>query len=120
MKLQKIKIYIGTKTTLNFFLTKRSFILIKNILYLLKPSRCEFRAQNSQREGRSLSRQGRDHFSQWGMGISVGFFTETTTFIRNPGVQRSPSYWYVQNCPRKIDPSIHPSTKIFQITDPDL
>ena len=34
----------------------------------------------------------RDHFSQWGMGIGVGFFTETTGSLRNPGVQRSPSY----------------------------
>ena len=52
-----------------------------------------FCARSSQREGRSLSRhEGRDHFSQWGKGISVGFFTETTSFLRNPGVRRSPSY----------------------------
>ena len=49
-------------------------------------------AQNSQREGRSLPRQGRDNFSQWGMGIRVGFFTETTSFLRYPGVRGSPSY----------------------------
>ena len=26
------------------------------------------------------------------MGIDVGFFTETASFLRNPGVRRSPSY----------------------------
>ena len=31
-------------------------------------------------------------FLLWGIGISVGFFTETTSFLRNPGVRRSPSY----------------------------
>ena len=40
------------------------------------------------REGLSLSQQGQDNFSQWGMGISVGFFTETTSFLRNPMVER--------------------------------
>ena len=42
-------------------------------------------AQNWQREGRSVPRQGRDHIFQWGMVIGVGFFTETTSFLRNPG-----------------------------------
>ena len=31
-------------------------------------------------------------FSQWGIGIGVGFFTETASFLRNPGVRRSLSY----------------------------
>ena len=51
-----------------------------------------FCARNSQREGWSLPREGRGPLFQWGMGISVGFFTETTSFLRNPGVRRSPSY----------------------------
>ena len=51
-----------------------------------------FCAWNSQREGRSLPRQGRDHLFLGGMGISVGFFTETKSFLLNPGVRRSPSY----------------------------
>ena len=55
-------------------------------------SGCEFRAQNSQREGRKLPRQGRDHLFPWEVGISVGFFTETTGTIRNPETRRNPSY----------------------------
>ena len=51
-----------------------------------------FCARNSQREGRSLPRQGRDHLFQWGMGISVGFFTETTGSLRNTETRRTPSY----------------------------
>ena len=50
-----------------------------------------FCACNSQREGRNLPWQGRDHFSQWGMGISVGFFTETTSFLPKPGPRHTPS-----------------------------
>ena len=48
-----------------------------------------FCALNSQRAGRSLPGQGRDHLFQWVMGISVGFFTETTG---NPETRRNPSY----------------------------
>ena len=44
------------------------------------------------RNGRSLPRQGRDHLSQWGMGISVVFFTETTGSLRNPETRCTPSY----------------------------
>ena len=51
-----------------------------------------FCARNSQQEGRSLPRQGRDHLFQWRMGISVGFFTETTGSLRNPETRRTPSY----------------------------
>ena len=50
-----------------------------------RPSRCEFRAQNSQREGRGPLFQ-RD------IGISVGFFTETTGSLRDPDTLRTPSY----------------------------
>ena len=55
-----------------------------------RPSRCEFCARNSQREGRSLPRQGRDHLSQWDVGISVEFSTETTDsyVIPRSGVPR--------------------------------
>ena len=49
-------------------------------------------AQNSQRDGRSLPRQGRDHLIQWDVWISVGFFTETTGYLRNPETRRTPSY----------------------------
>ena len=61
---------------------------------VLRPSRCELHrkpAQNSQREGRSLPRQGRDHLFQWDVGISVGFLSETTGPLQNiarPGVPR--------------------------------
>ena len=48
-------------------------------------------AQNSQREGRSLPRQGRDHLFQWDVGISVGFLTETTGSLRNAEIRRTPS-----------------------------
>ena len=58
-------------------------------------------AQNSQREGRNLPRQGRDHLVQLGMGISLGFFTETTGSLPNPGVRRSPSY--VERTSKEID-----------------
>ena len=52
-------------------------------------------AQNSQREGRSLPRQGRDHLFQWNVGISVGFFTETTGNLRNPETRRGvPRHMY--------------------------
>ena len=51
-----------------------------------------FCARNSQREGRSLPRQGRNHLSQWDVGISVGFFTETAGSLRNPETRRTPSY----------------------------
>ena len=37
-----------------------------------------FCVRNSQREGRSLPREGRDHLFQWDVGISVGFSTGTT------------------------------------------
>ena len=30
---------------------------------------------------------------QWGMGISAGFFTETTGSLRNPETRRTPSYY---------------------------
>ena len=57
------------------------------------------RARNSQNTRKELATRGsesvttrRDHSSQWGMRIHVGFFTETTSFLRNPGVRRSPSY----------------------------
>ena len=47
-----------------------------------------FYARNSQRDGRSLPRQGRDHLSQWDVGVSVGFFAENTgsLLIPRPGV----------------------------------
>ena len=51
-----------------------------------------FCARNSQRESRSLPRQGRDHLFQWDGGISAGFFTETTSSLRNPETRRTPSY----------------------------
>ena len=47
---------------------------------------------NSQREGRSLPRQGRDHLFQWNVGISVGFSTETTGSLRNPETRRGAAY----------------------------
>ena len=43
-----------------------------------------FCARNSQREGQSLPREGRDPLFQWDVGINVGFSTETTGSIRNP------------------------------------
>ena len=49
-------------------------------------------AQISKREGRSLSRQGRDHLFQWDVGISVGFFIEITGSLRNPETRRTQSY----------------------------
>ena len=51
-----------------------------------------FCARNSQREGRSLPREGRDHLFQWDVGISVGFSTETTGSLRNPETRRTLSY----------------------------
>ena len=51
-----------------------------------------FCARNSQQEGRSLPRQGGDHLTQWDVGISVGFFTDTTGSLRNPETRRTPSY----------------------------
>ena len=47
-----------------------------------------FRARNSQLEGRSLPRQGRDHLSQWDVWVSVGFFTETTQDMSNLWIQK--------------------------------
>ena len=44
-----------------------------------------FCARNSQREGR-------DHLIQCRMGISAGFFRETTGSLRNPETRRTPSY----------------------------
>ena len=49
-------------------------------------------AQNSQREGQSLPGQGRGHLFRWDVGISVGFFTETTGSLGNPETRRTPSY----------------------------
>ena len=49
-------------------------------------------AQNSQREGRSLPRQGRDNLFQRDVGISVGFFVETTGSLRNPETRHTPIY----------------------------
>ena len=51
-----------------------------------------FCAKNSQREGRSLPREGRGHFSQWDVGISVVFSTETTGSLRNPETRRGAAY----------------------------
>ena len=51
-----------------------------------------FCAQNLQRQGRSLPREGRGSLFQWDLGISVGFFTETTGSLRNPKTRRTPSY----------------------------
>ena len=48
--------------------------------------------RNSQREGLSLPRQGWDHLSQWDVGISFGFFTETTGSLHNPETRCTPSY----------------------------
>ena len=53
-----------------------------------------FCARNLQLEGRSLPRQGRDHLFQLDVGISVGFFTETTGSLRNPETRPNPSYVY--------------------------
>ena len=50
-----------------------------------------FCAHNSQREGRSLPWEGRDHLFLWDVGISVGFSTETTGSLRNPETRRTPS-----------------------------
>ena len=62
----------------------------------LRPSRCDSvhrtLAQNSQREGRSLPRQGRYHLFRLDVGISVGFYTETTGSLRNPKTRRTPPY----------------------------
>ena len=58
-------------------------------------------AQNLQREGRSLPREGRDHLFQWEVGISVGFSTETTGSQRNPETRRNPSYHYQAQEARK-------------------
>ena len=81
-----------------------------------------FCARNSQREGRSLPRQGRDHLFQWDVGISVGFFTETTGSLRNPETRRTPSYIYFNDrcwCSifklrgRKTQPiNFHPNSKL--------
>ena len=49
-------------------------------------------AQNSQREGRTLPREGRGPLFQWDVGISVGFTTETTGSLRNYKTRRTPSY----------------------------
>ena len=58
-----------------------------------------FCAWNSQNTRKELATRGwesvticRDHSSQWGMRIRVGFFTETTSFLRNPRVRRNSSY----------------------------
>ena len=53
-----------------------------------------FCARNSQREGRSLPRHGRDHLFLWDVvGISVGFSTGTTGSLRNPETRRrTPSF----------------------------
>ena len=64
----------------------------------LQPSRCEFCARNSQREGRSLPRQGRDHLFQWDVGIIVGFSTDTIGSLRNPETRRNPLYEYCTSC----------------------
>ena len=56
-----------------------------------------FCAQNSQREGRSLPREGRDHLFLWDVGISVGFSTGTTGSLRNPETRRTPSYVTIVN-----------------------
>ena len=58
-------------------------------------------AQNSQREGRSLPRQGQDHLSQSDVGISAGFFTETTGCLRNTETRRTPSYVVYDNISMK-------------------
>ena len=50
-----------------------------------------FCARNSQREGWSLPRQGRDHLFQWDVGISAGLCTETTGSLRNLETRRNPS-----------------------------
>ena len=50
-----------------------------------------FCAWHSQREGRSLPGQVRDHIFQWDVGISVGFSTGTTGSLRNPESRRTPS-----------------------------
>ena len=51
-----------------------------------------FCARNSQREGRSLPRQGRDYLFQWDVGISERFSTQTTGSLRNLETRRNPSY----------------------------
>ena len=51
-----------------------------------------FCARNSQKEGRSLLRQSRDHIFQWDVGVSMGLFTESTGSLRNPETRRIPSY----------------------------
>ena len=59
-------------------------------------------AQNSQREGRNLPREGRDHLFLWDDGISVGFFTETTGFLRNPETWRIPRHLYSRGAEGRI------------------
>ena len=55
-----------------------------------------FWARNSQREGRSLPREGRGPLFQKAIGISVGFSTETTGSLRNPEKRRTQSYEHIR------------------------
>ena len=50
-----------------------------------------FCARNSKLKGRSLPLEGRVPLFQWDVGISVGFSTEFTCSLRNPGTRRTPS-----------------------------
>ena len=59
-------------------------------------------------DGQSLPRQCQDHLFQGDVGISVGFFTETTGSLCNPETRRrAPSYTYSavygKYCPRFYD-----------------
>ena len=51
-----------------------------------------FCAQNSQREGRSVPREGRSPVFQWDVWIGVGSSAETARSLPNPGVRRTSSY----------------------------
>ena len=78
-----------------------------NMSWQTRPSRCEFRAQTTTLSLRVLLRfsvHGTRNervesvttcwgsVSECGMGIDVGFFTETASFLRNPRVPRNSSY----------------------------
>ena len=65
--------------------------LVENSDPLVASSVRVFWARNSQREGRSLPREGRGPLFQWDVGISVGFSTGTTGSLRNPETRRTPS-----------------------------
>ena len=66
-----------------------------------------FCARNSQWEGRSLPRQGRDYLSQLDVGICVGFSTETTGSKRNPKTWRTPPSYVYKSSSADLKPDSH-------------